>query len=205
MVFVLEEPNRVLNKKNKIITDYNSSAHFYDSRYKQIQEEKYSLILNGYDINGKMVIDLGCGTGLLLEFIDSTNNQSSLKYTYVAVDISFNMLLKLKNKTLKSNREKFINLLLSDAENLPFRENTFNCIFSITLFQNIPNIEKGIYELLRVSTQKCDLKFSILKKEIKLQTLLALLEPMMRDLEIIDKEHIEDIIIQGSIIKKALD
>ncbi|MFX1477148.1 MAG: class I SAM-dependent methyltransferase [Promethearchaeota archaeon] len=202
----MEEYKRALNKKNQIIMDYNSSAQFYDSRYKQIQEEKYSLVLNRYKINGKMILDLGSGTGLLFEFINSlkTKYQNTLKYMYVAVDISWNMLLKHKIKALKSNREKNINLILADAENLPFRENTFNCVFSFTLFQNLPHIKKGIQELLRVSIQNCDLKFSILKKETKLQNLLELLKPLVKDLEIIDKEHIEDIIIQGK-IKTALN
>lgn len=204
MVFILEEHKRALNKKNQIIMDYNSSAQFYDSRYKQIQEEKYSLVLNRYKINGKMILDLGSGTGLLFGFINSTKYQRAMKYTYVAVDISWNMLLKHKIKALKSNREKNINLMLADAENLPFRENTFNCVFSFTLFQNLPHIKQGIQELLRVSTQNCDLKFSILKKETKLQNLLELLKPLVKDFEIIDKEHIEDIIIQGK-IKTALN
>ena len=117
-------------------------------------------------------------------------------------DISWKMLLELKSKALKFKRVKDINLLLSDAENLPFRENMFNSIFSITLFQNLPHIKKGIQELLRVSTQNCDIKFSILRKKIKLQNLLELLEPILKDLEIIDKEQVEDIIIQGTINKK---
>jgi ubiquinone/menaquinone biosynthesis C-methylase UbiE len=197
----LEEHNRTVDKKNKIINDYNSSAQFYDKRYRAIQEEKYKIVLNRYNLNGKTILDLGCGTGLLFEYLCKLgSDQAMLRYNYVAVDISWNMLLKLKSKTLNVKNKK-ISLLLSDVENLPFRDNVFNSIFSITTFQNLPCIEEGIRELIRVSARVGNLKFSILKKNILLKTIKGLLKSFVKDLEIVDNEDIEDIIIQGKITK----
>jgi hypothetical protein len=92
---------------------------------------------------------------------------------------------------------------LSDIEHLPFRNNIFNQIFSFTSFQNLPRNHKGFQEIIRVASIISDLKFSILKKKLKLDNLLDFLKPNVKDLEIFNIEFLEDIIIQGKISKKS--
>jgi SAM-dependent methyltransferase len=66
------------NKVEKIRADYDSTAEFYDARYKYIQYLKYSFLLPSLidrevlpevRIKGP-ILDSGGGTGLFLEFID---------------------------------------------------------------------------------------------------------------------------------------
>ena len=203
MVLLLKRHFIPSNKKKKIIENYNLSAYFYDKRYKKIQEKKYNKVLNNYQLKEKKVLDVGCGTGLLIEFIlNSGIYNGNLKCNFVAIDISWNMLLEFKSKLFRLKDKTNISLMLSDIENLPFRDNIFNLIFSFTSFQNLPGTYEGIQELFRVALINSDLKFSILKKKLDLDALIDFLKPNVKDLEIISEEFLEDIIIQGIISKE---
>jgi len=199
----VEEHSKNQNKKKSIIEKYNSSSRFYDKRYKAIQEEKYGIVLKNFRANDKIILDLGCGTGLFFEYITkSIKEQGERKCNYVALDISWNMLLRFKAKVINYNHNKnILNLILSDMEYLPFRENIFYSIFSITSFQNLPHIQIGITESFRVSKNNADYKFSILKKKLDLEWLLKILKPKIEEIEVIEKENLEDIIIQGNVLK----
>lgn len=201
MVISLDNLTSGTNKKSKIISKYNSSSPFYDNRYRKIQERKYQIILNNYDLNEKFILDLGCGTGLLFTyFINLKNEQKDNFYFYVAIDISWKMLLEFKSKLNKFKaKNKF--LVLADIDNLPFRENMFNTIFSFTSFQNLPNINKGVKESIRVSRDNADFKFSILKKKLDLEMLVDFLKPLTKIENIIKRDNLEDIIILGKILK----
>jgi len=203
----LEEHSKNQNKKKSIIEKYNSSSHFYDKRYKAIQEEKYEIVLKNYKANGKIIIDMGCGTGLFFEYITkSIKKQEEIKGNYVAVDISWNMLLRFKSKVINYKYKKYaLNLILSDMEHLPFRENIFDSIFSLTSFQNLPHIQIGITESFRVSKNNADYNFSILKKKLELELLLKILKPEIKEIEVIEKENLEDFIIQGKLLKDQLN
>ena len=190
------------NKKKKIIGNYNSSAPFYDKRYRLIQEEKYLKTLDNLFIKGKKILDAGCGTGLLFEFIlKSGVIQNELRCHYVAIDISLKMLTEFKSKLLKLKEKPKVFLILSDIENLPFRDNSFNLIFSFTSFQNLPSHTEGFHEICRVGLEGGDLKFSILRKKLELPTLISILKPYLEEFEITNEEPLEDIIIQGKISK----
>ena len=203
MVIILEEHSKNHDKKNRIIDKYNSSSFFYDKRYRAIQEEKYEIVLNNYIGNEKLILDMGCGTGLLFEhIIKLILEREVIRINYVALDISWNMLLEFKSKIFNLKKRRFSpNLILADIECLPFRENIFFSIFSLTSFQNLPHIHKGLHELFRVSKNKAEFKFSILKKNLELELLLEILRPNIKDLKVIKEENLEDIIVQGRLLK----
>jgi ubiquinone/menaquinone biosynthesis C-methylase UbiE len=202
LVLLLKNNIRFSNKKKRIIEDYNSSARFYDKRYSIIQKAKYDKILRNCFIKRKRILDAGCGTGLLFEYIIKSGVPKNLfKNYYVAVDISLEMLAEFKSKLLNLTKITKISLILSDIENLPFREDSFNLIFSITSFQNLSSHKKGFQEICRVSSKGGELKISILKKKLVLDELNNLLDLYLEDFEVINEELLEDIIIHGTILK----
>ncbi|MFX1320716.1 MAG: class I SAM-dependent methyltransferase [Promethearchaeota archaeon] len=195
--------NKTIGKKKKIISNYNKTASFYDNRYREIQEQKYKIILKNYQFKSKLILDAGCGTGLFIEFIIALTNQKDfIPFIYVGTDISLNMLDKFRFKLQKLKLKYEFNLILSDIENLPFRENVFQCIFSLTSFQNLPNIDEGVRNLYRVGRDKADLNLSILKKNCNLIELMKSLKPLVKNLKTNNKENLEDIIIHGKILKR---
>jgi ubiquinone/menaquinone biosynthesis C-methylase UbiE len=200
----LEKHSKNHNKKKRIIQKYNSTSHFYDKRYRQIQEEKFKIILDKINVNGRVILDLGCGTGLLFEYIKNFLLQKKeIKLNYVGVDISWNMLLEFKSKITKLGCNKNTpNLILSDIDYLPLRNDIFSSLFALTSFQNLPSTKKGINELFRVSRNKANAKFSILRKNLDLDSLLSTLRNRIKKLKITNNENLEDIIFEGMIIKK---
>jgi len=195
--------NKTIGKKKKIISNYNKTASFYDNRYRKIQEQKYKIILKNYQFKSKLILDAGCGTGLFIEFIIALTNQKDfIPFIYVGTDISLNMLDRFRIKLQRLKLKYEFNLILSDIENLPFRENVFQCIFSLTSFQNLPNIDEGVRNLYRVGKNNADLNLSILKKNCNLIELMKSLKPLVKNLKTNNKENLEDIIIHGKILKR---
>lgn len=167
-----------------------------------MQEEKYTKALDKLIIEGKRILDAGCGTGLLFEFfLKSDVFKKSLSCYYVAIDISQKMLTEFKARLLKLKNKTIVSLILSDIENLPFRENIFNLIFSFTSFQNLPDHIEGFQEIFRVALKDSDLKFSMLKKNLEVTPLINFLKSYLKNFEITNEESLEDIIIQGKISK----
>lgn len=199
----MEKPNENFDKKRKIIHDYNSTSSFYDKRYNQIQKEKYEIILNNFTFHERLILDAGCGTGLLLEYILSLYEQKDENdYRYVGIDISWDMLKAFDSKLRKLTNKINVNLILSDIENLPLRNNVFHSIFSITTIQNLSNKKLGMKSLIRVGKDRAELNLSILKKKLNLREFIEkLIKPNIINPKIISNNRIEDIIIRGRLLK----
>jgi ubiquinone/menaquinone biosynthesis C-methylase UbiE len=188
-------------KKKKIIKDYNSTSSFYDRRYKKIQKQKLDLILKDFILDEKIIIDAGCGTGLLFEFLILDKGVEK-RFSYVGTDISWEMLKQFSQKLENLKKRMNVNLILSDIEYLPLRGKIFRSIFSITSFQNLANIKFGLDELIRTAKNEAEFKLSILKKNLNLNKFMKSIKAYLQDIELTDIEELEDFIIQGLIFKK---
>ncbi len=85
------------------------------------------------------LLEIGAGTGLNFRFYPSCKHS-------VASEFSCKMLMVAKEKPRREN----ISLIQTDAEILPFAENTFDAAFATLVFCSIPNPEKAFAELKRV-------------------------------------------------------
>lgn len=206
MVLGLKNKRFIDLKKKDIIEKYNSTSHFYDERYKEIQNLKYNYIIKQFTLSNKIILDAGCGTGLFFSFLTNKNlkeRDDISFFFYVGVDISWKMLEKFRlklNERYKDSKNK-IGLILADLENLPFRNNSFNTLFSLTSYQNLPNMKRGIIESIRSLKDTGGLRISILKKKINLKNFISLIKKHVNKMEIINNDIIEDFIIIGTIKK----
>jgi ubiquinone/menaquinone biosynthesis C-methylase UbiE len=80
-------------------------------------------------VKTKLVIDIPCGTGRMTEML--ANGDCYV----VGVDVSKSMLLVAKGR-LKENAN--VDLVLCDAEQLPFKDNVSNLILSARLMGHVP-------------------------------------------------------------------
>ncbi|MGD2200837.1 MAG: methyltransferase domain-containing protein [Candidatus Bathyarchaeota archaeon] len=142
------------SEKLKVVEDYNlMGGRIYDLRYSEEQQEKYDIIQRhmGTRPTGS-VLDLGCGTGLLLQRLDPPT---------VGLDIS-EALLTTARERLKDKPAS--NLVRGDAETLPFRDSTFHLSYAVTLLQNTPDPIQVLKEIRRVSTEESRVAITALKK-----------------------------------------
>jgi demethylmenaquinone methyltransferase/2-methoxy-6-polyprenyl-1,4-benzoquinol methylase len=194
--------NEDLDKKKKIIEKYNSTSNFYDDRYRKIQNEKYKLQFEKTKFKHKTLLDAGCGTGLLFEYISNMNfNNLNKNLKYIGLDISLRMLTQFTNKIKRLNHRGNSSLILGDIENLPFRDDKFNLILSITSLQNLQDLRKGLQELIRVGKKNTAFTLSILLKQLKLEEVITYLNSHMINLKTEIVDDIEDVIIQGTLLK----
>ncbi len=126
----------------KIKRRYNRIASVYD-----IFEQPMELMLFKKwrtevlsSIKGKC-LEVGVGTGKNIPFYPDGIDMT-------AIDFSENMLEKAKFKaeTLKKN----INFIHMDAQNMDFKDNTFDSVFTTCVFCSVPDPVKGLMEIKRV-------------------------------------------------------
>ena len=94
-------------------------------------------MLNLIDKDYKKVLDYGCGTCLFYSFFE--------KKDYTGIDISKEML------DVAKKNYKNIKLIEADCENLPIKNNTYDLVIGRGILHHLPNPEKGIKEIMRVT------------------------------------------------------
>lgn len=87
------------------------------------------------------ILDVGCGTGILLEQADALNRNIKL----YGIDISDGMIEKAKIKF--GNRAA---LRVGSANKLPYKDNTFDYVVCCTSLHHHPNTKKSLSEMYRV-------------------------------------------------------
>ncbi|ADI32247.1 class I SAM-dependent methyltransferase [Staphylothermus hellenicus] len=129
--------SKTRNKHVDPVKLYNITARTYDSLYKKEQYIKYNYVFEELRlIPGKNVLDIGCGTGLLIEYLLS--KKLDLFHRYLCVDPSIEML---KNAIDKHSDPRII-YVLSYAEDLALTNQSINSIFMFTVWNNIPETNK---------------------------------------------------------------
>jgi 2-polyprenyl-6-hydroxyphenyl methylase/3-demethylubiquinone-9 3-methyltransferase len=155
-------------QKRSAIRHYDLTAETYDQQYMEEQNTKIAIALEALprpmDKNA-VVLDAGCGTGLLFPHITRKAKQ------IMGVDISASLLKEAKTKA-KAN----IALIRADADFLPFKAETFTNTFAFTLVQNTPNPQGTIEEIERAAQPDATIVITGLKKHFTLSAFVKLLE-----------------------------
>lgn len=126
-----KELEKSLFSKKNLMLEKEAKGTFYDS------VRSYCCLKKG-----QKVLDVGCGTGVF--GIDMAKQGGEI----IGLDISpeairfANHWAKKKDLTFKG--------LVGDAENLPFKDNSFDLVFFGAVLHHFPNPEKAICEAERV-------------------------------------------------------
>lgn len=123
---------------------YSNIVEGYDELYKEEQFEKLKLLSQFFKPKG-LILDIGAGTGIVEKYFKD--------FEVYSMDPSEEMLKYCK-------RNKYVGY----AESMPFEDNKFDTIISLTALHHVKDIDKAIKEIKRVAKPKAIFAFTILKK-----------------------------------------
>jgi len=136
----------------------NPSNFEFKQKFETIASE-YDQISNRYAINrriealhitnAEVILEVGSATGIITE---------SIKTKTVCTDISYQMCLQAKTKN------DFV--ICCDAEMLPFREKTFDCLIAAEIIYYLQHPEKFIKYAKKILKNKGKLLISITNQEM---------------------------------------
>jgi ubiquinone/menaquinone biosynthesis C-methylase UbiE len=148
---------------------YDQISEGYEELHKEEQLKKVNLILQNIEIKKQdKLLDVGCGTGLY-------------HYLFDCEVFGIDPAKKLLEKHMGNSK-----LELARAEEIPFEDESFDIVTSITAIQNFSDIKKGLEEIKRVGKQKFVL--TALKKSLKIQEI----EKVINELFKVEKRIEED-------------
>ncbi len=121
-------------KDSETITKwYDALSKNYDELYGEEQDKKHAKVLQLLgDREFKIIVDVGCGTGRLLELI-SQRSQFGL-----GIDLSLQMLNKAKQRKTDSS----IQLVRADASHLPLQGHIADGVTSVSMTESGPTLEE---------------------------------------------------------------
>ena len=121
-------------------------SKFIDEYYPGFIHRQLSNFLK--DIKGR-VLDIGCGEGQFSRHILESTETLHL----VCADLSASSLKKFQ-KTIDHKDRTRVSLIICDAENLPFKPESFNGMVIVNLMHHLPGFSsiKGFHNVLKASS-----------------------------------------------------
>ena len=106
------------------------------------QQLRFQALVNSLDLQGKRILDIGCGMGNFLQYLV----RRFTNFSYTGVDILEQMIAKAKSKNLKGT---FLHMDI--FKDNPFTQNEFDVIFASGTFNiNLGNNKKFLIDALRI-------------------------------------------------------
>jgi SAM-dependent methyltransferase len=127
-------------------TDLESRAYYDDfaARYERGREEGYHALIDDLELSvvvplctGRDVLELGCGTGLLLSRVAEVSARA------VGVDLSPKMLEKARARGLDVRE--------ASVTALPFDDASFDVVYSFKVLAHVPALRRALEEAARVT------------------------------------------------------
>jgi len=151
---------------------YNEISKGYEELHKEEQLKKIAVISKYIKPKSSdFLLDVGCGTGL---------TTAPWNCNKIGIDPAASLLEKAREK------HKDIRFIKAEAEKIPFKDDYFDIVISITAIQNFNDIEKGLREIKRVG--KSIFAMSALKRSEKISSISKLIKRLFKVKEIIEED-----------------
>jgi ubiquinone/menaquinone biosynthesis C-methylase UbiE len=131
-----------------------------------------------------IVLDVGCGTGLLMQYLSRTNRGLFL----IGIDSSIAMLREAKKKLAD------FELVLADCDHMPFKDMCCDLAFSISVFQLLDEPRRSLAETVRLLKKDGDFAITILRKS---KDAFCLNNIRDANIEVYDSETMKDVFLIG--------
>jgi len=122
---------------------YSDHVEHYDELGLLFQEKSARYQLDGFQLQGMRVLDVGCGTGALAKVAMDKGSTN-----VVCGDISGFMLQEARKKEVREGIEYTFCQL--DAEFLPYKDDSFDAVISGMTFGLLPKQNQAVAEMVRV-------------------------------------------------------
>lgn len=139
------------NKKSIIIEHYIERVKDFnipeykvlDWESEEAQTARFKTLLENFNINGEVLLDVGCGLGHLAEYIDNNN----INLYYIGIDIMPEMIDRANKKTFKNIHPQFMTIDFFKNSDI---EDDFDYIYSSGIFNlNLGNNEEFLRNAVR--------------------------------------------------------
>lgn len=148
-IIIINETEGLRANNKKFSKFYNSIANIYDlgsrlyfgffgGEKKARREFLEQLDIHPHD----KVLEVSVGTGINIQLLPTQAN-------YYGLDISHEMLRKCHSNLQKLQRNAL--LFQAEAENLPFTDGAFDCVFHVGGMNYFANKKRAIAEMIRVA------------------------------------------------------
>lgn len=135
-----------MKDKNYFDKHWSSYNHIIPEKKLKVAEEFFSSLIKNFNVKKEekkfKLLDVGCGDGVHYKVIDKFN----LPIDFSGVDISSKVIKNLKKIYKKNNN----NFEVAEALNLPFKDETFDAVFSFGVLGYTQNPLEGFIEKARV-------------------------------------------------------
>lgn len=131
---------------------YDALSKNYEELYGEEQNKKHArvlMILGNRKFS--LIIDVGCGTGKLLELIAPRSQLG------IGIDLSVQMLNNAKDRRTDSG----IQLVRADASHLPLRDHIADAVTCVSMTESGPALKAHLSELSRIATNDATLVLTI--------------------------------------------
>lgn len=143
-----------------VVDKYDVTSRSYDELYRREQYSKYKYMFMERGITVKeTILDMGCGTGLLIDYLKENKLDGFSRY--ICVDPSIGMLEKAVGKHSSDWRIVFINAYCEDTLLV---EHIIDQIYMFTVWDNLDDKEKCLKNLYLALKDNGEITISILAK-----------------------------------------
>jgi ubiquinone/menaquinone biosynthesis C-methylase UbiE len=127
---------------------FNKQAGCWGEQYNQNDASQLRELIDRFDFEeGKSVLDVGCGTGILLPYLSDKVKE---KGSVFALDFSWNMIFEAKKNRIHPEEEKpQIHFINASVETLPLKDQTIDYVACFATFAHVTDQKKAIYEMGR--------------------------------------------------------
>jgi ubiquinone/menaquinone biosynthesis C-methylase UbiE len=121
---------------------------FLDSGFRKMMQPPVKVIAYSGIKPGMSVLEIGCGSGAFTIEAARIVGQQGKVY---ALDIQEDMLGKLRTKLARPGNSDIrnIEIINKSAYELPFKENSLDLVFMVTVFQEIPDKQRALAQIKR--------------------------------------------------------
>jgi ubiquinone/menaquinone biosynthesis C-methylase UbiE len=137
--------NNNARKLEEVKQAYNHAHNMGERHHMQVRLQVPEEL--GY-LTGETLVDIGCGSGRFLQYF----TLEKVRKICIGLDVSKTTIHATKRRFKKIGLNA--NLIICDAQKLPFADNTFDVAWSTDMIEHLPNTRKGVHEIVRVSKDK---------------------------------------------------